>query len=101
MIKRLILILAALILAMPAHADDGCAARAEMTERLQDLYQETLVAGGLQDGVEQVSMMEIYASTETGTYTVIVTSAEGLSCIVATGTDYFVLQEATSAGLQL
>lgn len=33
--------------------------------------------------------MEVYASRETDTYTVIITQPNGISCIVAVGTDFF------------
>ncbi|WP_419740610.1 hypothetical protein [Ruegeria sp.] len=33
--------------------------------------------------------MEVWTSRETGSYTVLVTHANGLSCIVAVGTDFF------------
>lgn len=90
MIKTLLPLAAAVVamIAGPAFAAK-CAARDTVVERLQSRYSETLAAGGLQAGRDVRSVMEIWASASTGSYTVLVTSAEGVSCIVATGTDYF------------
>jgi hypothetical protein len=34
-------------------------------------------------------MVEVWASEKTGTFTVILTNPQGVSCIVATGTNFF------------
>ena len=34
-------------------------------------------------------MMEIWASDETGTFTVLLSHANGITCVVAAGTDFF------------
>ncbi|MDQ2090335.1 hypothetical protein [Marimonas arenosa] len=87
MFKRLIAVglgLGALVTSFPAHAED-CAARAHVVSRLQHDYAEQLTAGGLHD---TATMIEVWASPETGTFTVITTRADGMSCILATGTDW-------------
>lgn len=91
MFKRLMttaLLFGMAALAPPAFAA-GCAQRDVVVKRLTDIYSETLVAGGLQHSRDTRSMMEIWTSAETGSFTVLVTSPLGISCIVATGTDYF------------
>lgn len=82
----LVLGLGAVTTAIPAHAED-CAARAQVVSRLTQDYSETLAAGGLQDA--EAGVIEVWASPETGTFTVMRTDASGRSCILATGTDYF------------
>ena len=77
-------------MAPPALAAN-CAARDSVVESLESKYAERLTAGGLQATRGNQSVMEIWASTETGTYTVLITNAHGISCIVAAGTDFFKL----------
>lgn len=71
-----------------AHAAN-CGLRTEVVERLQTKYSESLVAGGLQGTKNVQTMVEVWASEKTGTFTVILTNAQGVSCVVATGTDFF------------
>jgi len=91
MYKRLIafgLGLCAVITALPAHAED-CAQREQVVSRLQQDYAEQLTAGGLHGTMDGSGIIEVWASPETGTFTVMRTDAHGLSCILATGTDWF------------
>jgi hypothetical protein len=75
-------------LAPPAFASN-CAQRATVIERLETKYSEKLTVGGLQKNRTAQSVMEIWASDETGTFTVLLTNPNGISCIVAAGTDFF------------
>lgn len=72
----------------PAYAAN-CAKRDLVVDRLQGKYSEQLTAGGLQASRTSTSVLEVWSSPETGTFTVMVTNAHGVSCIVATGTDFF------------
>ena len=74
--------------APPALAQN-CAEREHVITRLQDNYSEELAFGGLQKSRGAQSVMEVWTSKETGSYTVLVTQANGISCIVAVGTDFF------------
>lgn len=75
--------------APPANAA-GCAMRDIVVERLQSKYAEAMVAGGLQGSHDnKMAMLEVWSSEKTGTFTVIMTNAQGLSCILAAGTDWF------------
>jgi len=71
----------------PAMAEN-CAARDTVVERLKSHYSEAPTAAGLQTVSEEQSMVEVWASEETGTFTVMLTMPDGMSCIVATGTDW-------------
>jgi len=73
---------------LPAQAA-GCAKREQVVERLKTRYSESLTAGGLQASRNSQTIVEVWASKETGTFTVILTTPEGMSCVVATGTDWF------------
>ena len=79
----------ALAVAGPALAGN-CAARAELVQRLQAKYAEELAMAGLQTTSAEGAMMEVWASADTGTFTVLLTQPNGISCIVAAGTDFFV-----------
>ncbi len=74
--------------APPAFAQN-CAEREHVIAKLQDRYAEELAFGGLQKSRGAQSVMEVWTSKETGSYTVLVTQANGISCIVAVGTDFF------------
>lgn len=74
--------------APPAFAQN-CAQRDHVIAKLQDGYAEELAFGGLQKSGSRQSVMEVWTSKETGSYTVLVTHANGMSCIVAVGTDFF------------
>lgn len=89
MFKRLFtaaLLLGVASTAPPLHAQQlTCAPRDSVSERLSEKYKEHVVAGGLQNSQR---LVEVWASPETGTFTIIMTTAEGLSCVVASGTNY-------------
>lgn len=67
----------------------SCGARGDVIHQLESLYSEQLTAGGLQTAPSRNSVVEIWSSETTGTFTVLMTQANGISCIVAVGTDYF------------
>lgn len=71
-----------------AHAA-ACETRETIVTRLEDKYSESLTAGGLQGSRSVQTMVEVWASEKTGTFTVILTNPQGVSCIVATGTNFF------------
>lgn len=73
--------------AVPASASN-CAQRDMIIERLKSKYSESFAGGGLQSSRTKHSVVEVWTSKETGTFTVILTTPEGLACIVATGTDW-------------
>ena len=76
--------------AAPAAANNpNCGQRDAVIEKLSKQYKEELTVGGLQKRQSMQSVMEIWSSIETGTFTVLVTNAQGVSCIVAAGTDFF------------
>lgn len=70
-----------------AVAQSNCAKRAHVTKRLSEVYGERVVLGGLQKGGQ--SVMEVWASDQTGSYTVLITRSDGISCVIFVGTDYF------------
>jgi hypothetical protein len=84
--------------ASPAHAAN-CAMRDTVVDRLEKKYSEQFTAGGLQTSRATQTVVEVWSSPETGTFTVMLTNPQGISCIVATGTDWFQqLPDAKPAG---
>ncbi len=65
-----------------AFAQQQCADRALVVERLADTYGESRQSIGL--GANN-SVIEVFASDETGTWTITVTNPAGVTCLVASG----------------
>ncbi|EAQ24659.1 MULTISPECIES: hypothetical protein [unclassified Roseovarius] len=59
-----------------------CLPRGDLVERLEGQFDEHLVGGGLQSPQQ---LLEVWASGETGSFTVFVTRPSGVSCVMATG----------------
>lgn len=74
-----------------AQPQRNCAPRDSVIERLADRYGETRQSIGL--GANN-AVVEVFASPETGTWTITVTSAAGISCLVASGQAYETVAEA-------
>ncbi len=72
-----------------------CAPRPAMLKRLADRYAEVRQAIGMA-GPEQV--VEVFADIDSGSWTIIVTAANGVTCIVAAGRAYENLDESAPPG---
>ena len=87
MIRTLALrtLLGALLSAVPlaALAEQSCAPRDVLTERLSGAYGEAFSGGGLQDAD---AVFEVWTSEKDGTWTILMTRSDGVSCIMAAGT---------------
>ncbi len=68
----------------PAQALGMCGSRADFIKALSDKYQETGKALGI---AGQVNLVEVFAS-KAGTWTILVTTPEGKSCIIAAGNSW-------------
>ena len=85
----------AVLLAFPAWGQTACLPRAVLIERLADGFGEGREAVALTaDG----QMMEVFANLETGSWTIAVTLANGVSCLVASGQSYERAREAAVTG---
>lgn len=70
-------------LAAPAFAEGNvCGEREIIVRRLQDKYGETRQSMGLQ---QNNGVVEIFASDASGTWTILVTMPNGMTCLVAAG----------------
>lgn len=75
-----------------AHAQTNCAPRDVLIERLEERYSERLTGGGLQNAN---TLLEVWASDKTGSFTVLMSRADGISCIVASGQSWSSVVEAS------
>lgn len=60
----------------------ACANRDLVVARLEERYGETLQSLGLN---QNNSLVEVYASEETGTWTILLTRPDGVACLIAAG----------------
>jgi hypothetical protein len=65
-----------------ARETGACAARGEVIAKLAQRFGETLRSIGLQ---RAEGVVEVYASERTGTWTILVTRPDGMSCLLAAG----------------
>ena len=68
----------------------NCADRALVLDRLASAYGESRQSIGLGSNNQVV---EVFASLETGTWTIIVTGPNGLTCLVASGQSFEMVTE--------
>lgn len=94
--RHLITMGLAVLLATPAVAQtaSNCAPRDLIVERLAEKYGETRQSMGL--GANN-AVIEVFASDETGSWTITVTSVHGMTCLVASGQAFEALAEALPA----
>ena len=76
--------------AASAQSASNCAERALVLERLASTYGETRQSVGL--GASN-SVVEVFASIDTGTWTITVTLPSGVTCMVASGQAFERLDE--------
>lgn len=77
-----------------AQSPRNCAARDVVVERLANGYGETRQSIGL--GANN-AMVEVFASDETGSWTILVTRPTGVSCLVASGQSFEQVAESLPA----
>ncbi len=76
---------------LPAAAQtQNCGSRDTVIERLADRYGESRQSIGM---APQGRVVEVFASLETGTWTITVTMPNGMTCLVASGQSYEALEE--------
>lgn len=99
MFKRTVtaaLVFGTLALAPPAQAMTICAQRSVIVERLESGFYESFQSAGLQSAT---SLVEIWSSEETGSRTMLLTKADGTSCVIASGVSWQFEMEAEVAGI--
>lgn len=68
-----------------AKAEPACGHRADVLQELSNRYKEVPVALGLASNGD---LLEVFSSNGGATWTIIVTSPDGTSCLVAAGEDW-------------
>lgn len=68
-----------------------CAPREDIVKRLTETYGETRRSIGV---ARQGAVMEVYASDQSGSWTITVTLPDGITCLVASGQAYEEMAEA-------
>ncbi len=63
----------------------NCAPRADVLQRLAETYGETRRGIGI---ARQGAVMELFASDQSGSWTITVTLPDGMTCLVASGQAY-------------
>ncbi|MEM7471805.1 MAG: hypothetical protein AAF340_10675 [Pseudomonadota bacterium] len=79
-----------------AQNNNRCAERSKVIERLAGKFGESRQSIGM---AANNSVVEMYASEETGTWTITVTHANGVTCMVAAGNAYEAVEEQLPASL--
>ena len=78
------------VMATAAFAEQQCGPRAVVIAHLADNFGESRQSIGMgQEG----RVVEVFASVETGTWTITVTLPDGTTCLVAAGNSFEVLAE--------
>lgn len=78
-------VFAAVMGATPVMAQQACGARDAVLDRLATKYGETRRGMGLGSNN---AIMEVFASDDTGSWTITVTMPDGRMCLVASGNSY-------------
>ncbi len=79
-----------MVLAAQQVSAQNCAPREDVIKRLAKSYGETRRGIGI---ARRGAVMEVYASDQTGSWTIVVTLPEGVSCLIASGQSYETLVE--------
>ena len=86
--RTAIMIVATLLLCLPtttsANAVMQCGPRKIITKQLEQKYRETSGGLGLASGI----LFEIWSAPDTGTFTILTTTPQNISCIMAAGRDW-------------
>ncbi|SHH30321.1 hypothetical protein SAMN04488044_2312 [Cognatishimia maritima] len=78
-------LIASLCTASPLEAEAQCGPRDIVLDRLAEIYGENRQAIGL---ARENTLMELFASQESGSWTITVTTAQGLTCLIAAGQNF-------------
>ncbi len=80
-----------MVLAAQQVQAQNCAPREDIIQRLAETYGETRRGIGI---ARQGSVMEVYASDSSGSWTITVTLPDGVTCLIASGQAYGDVTEA-------
>lgn len=84
-VKALSVLLGIAVTSLPAQAQTKCMARTTMVTELAEKYGEVNHGVGMQNAQQ---LIEVWSSKKTGSWTIIASHANGMSCIMATGQNW-------------
>ena len=84
-----LILLGAGLVAPAASAQPVCGSHNAVSDNLKKAYSEAPVSMGLTTGV---GIIEVFASDE-GTWTMVITQPNGVSCLIAVGQDWEILSK--------
>ena len=84
MMKKLLL-LPLVLASTPAFAQQNCGNSEQIHRMLSEQYRESRQVVGV---VNEQSVLEVWANTESGTWTILITRTNGMSCLAAYGISY-------------
>jgi hypothetical protein len=76
------LVFGTVAMAPPAEAQVSCGQRDKIVSKLELTYGESRTGAGLNGST---SIVEIWASAKTGTWTILMSRPDGISCVMASG----------------
>ena len=85
----------ALLTALPALAQPACTLRDEVLKQLKTRFSESPVAFGL---ANNGSVVEVLANEQGATWTIIITTPSGVSCLIAAGEGWESMPQLASSG---
>lgn len=85
MFRFIVVFLTLIFTSLPAAAQSICAQRADILDKLSNQYSETPTSMGL---ASNGSILEVFTSPTGNTWTIIVTTPDGVSCLMASGEDW-------------
>jgi len=89
MLKSMIVGLVLLATPVVAQEVNQCAPRQVVIDALLSAFNESVVSSGINHGPNgPVSIYELMANTENGSWSLISTTPDGVSCLLAAGSDY-------------
>lgn len=77
-----------------ADAQALCGKRDDIVSQLEKKYGETRRSVGVQEGR---GVVEVYASSSTGSWTILITNPRGMSCLMAAGEAFEIEAEAEAS----
>ncbi|MFY0681953.1 MAG: hypothetical protein JXR13_15390 [Thalassovita sp.] len=96
-IAAAVVVAASMIAPMAQAQGSKCLPRQVLVDDLQKKYNEKMTGGGLQNAKQ---LLEIWASPASGSFTVFITRADGLACIMATGKHWNSVNENEPKGVK-
>lgn len=76
--------------ALPALAQQSCAPRGLIIEQLEARFEEAQTGAGLQS---ETRLVEVWSSKQ-GSWTILVTDVNGVSCVIASGSHWRTMEPA-------